>query len=158
MPNNKKTLPDLKVFDPIEDKFSHNYQPVSFLRSAAVPAILLTLLVAVMSYFLPFWVGLLLVIVYLIWSLVAHYRELKRFALWLSYPKSQNVPSGHGVRTDIFAKLYALRRMDEKHEAQLAEWLARFQNTMRHLPDGVVLMDKATTLEWPIQWPNSIFI
>ncbi len=148
MPNNKKTLPDLKVFDPIEDKFSHNYQPVSFLRSAAVPAILLTLLVAVMSYFLPFWVGLLLVIVYLIWSLVAHYRELKRFALWLSYPKSQNVPSGHGVWTDIFAKLYALRRMDEKHKAQLAEWLAHFQNTMRHLPDGVVLMDKATTLEW----------
>ena len=148
MSNNQNSLPDLKVFDSIEDKFPHSYQSISFARSAMVPAIVLGLLVAVMSYFLPFWVGLLLVIAYLVWSLSAHYRELKRFALWLSYPKSQNVPSGHGVWTDIFAKLYALRRMDEKHEAQLAEWLARFQNTMRHLPDGVVLMDKATTLEW----------
>ena len=148
MSNNKKHFPDLNVSDSIEESYAHTYQPVSFIRSALVPAIILSVIVGVMSIFLPFWAGLLLVIAFLLWSLAAHYRELKRFALWLSYPKSQNVPSGHGVWTDIFAKLYALRRMDEKHEAQLAEWLARFQSTMSHLPDGVVLMDKLTNLEW----------
>ena len=148
MPHKNHPLPDIKLSSSAEETYHHSYQPVSFLRSAAIPAIVLSVLVLGLSFFLPVWVGLLLVIAYLAWSLSAHYRELKRFALWLSYPKSQNVPSGHGVWTDIFAKLYALRRMDEKHEAQLAEWLARFQNTMRHLPDGVVLMDKITTLEW----------
>ena len=124
------------------------YQEVSFIRSATVPAVVLTVLVAGLSYFLPVWVGLALVIAFLLWQLSAHYRELKLFALWLSNPTSKNVPSGHGVWTDIFAKLYALRRTDEKHEAQLAEWLERFQNTMRYLPDGVVIMDKSTQIEW----------
>lgn len=148
MSNNKKLFPDINLNDSVEESCAHNYQPVSFIRSVFIPVIILSVIVGLMSIFLPFWVGLLLVIACLLWSLAAHYRELKRFALWLSYPKSQNVPSGHGVWTDIFAKLYALRRMDEKHEAQLAEWLARFQSTMSHLPDGVVLMDKLTNLEW----------
>ena len=126
----------------------NTYQEVSFIRSASVPALVLSVLVAGLSYFLPVWVGLSLVIAFLLWQLSAHYRELKLFALWLSHPTSKNVPSGHGVWTDIFAKLYALRRSDEKNEAQLAEWLERFQNTMRHLPDGVVIMDKSTQIEW----------
>lgn len=138
------------------DDFSDSLSPnafsispiVSFPRSAAVPAVLLTLMVAGLSLFVPLWVGLVLVITFLVWQLAAHYRELRHFALWLSHPTSKNVPSGHGVWTDIFAKLYAMRRMDEKHEAQLAEWLERFQNTMRHLPDGVVLMDKTSLMEW----------
>ena len=127
---------------------ANTYKKVSFVRSAAVPAVVLTVLVVGLSYFLPVWVGLGFVIVFLLWQLSAHYRELKLFALWLSHPTSKKVPSGHGVWTDIFAKLYALRRTDEKHEAQLAEWLERFQNTMRHLPDGVVIMDKTTQIEW----------
>lgn len=98
--------------------------------------------------FLPVWVGLGGTIAFLTWQLSNHYRELRHFSLWLSHPKSTNVPSGHGVWTDIFAALYAMRKTDESHEAQLAEWLARFQNTMRHLPDGVVLMDKSSHLEW----------
>lgn len=121
---------------------------LSFFRAALVPTVVMVVLLAVSSYFLPVWVGLVCVIAFLTWQLSNHYRELRHFALWLSFPKSSNVPSGHGVWTDIFAKLYALRRMDEKHEAQLAEWLERFQNTMRHLPDGVVLMDKSSQLEW----------
>ena len=95
----------------------NTYQEVSFIRSASVPALVLSVLVAGLSYFLPVWVGLSLVIAFLLWQLSAHYRELKLFALWLSHPTSKNVPSGHGVWTDIFAKLYALRRSDEKNEA-----------------------------------------
>ncbi|TDR32775.1 phosphate regulon sensor histidine kinase PhoR [Hydromonas duriensis] len=121
---------------------------VSFLRAAALPSLIWLVIVAVLSWFVPVWVGLALVIAFLVWQLSNHYRELHHFALWLTHPTSKNVPSGHGVWTDIFAKLYAMRRMDEKHEAQLAEWLERFQNTMRHLPDGVVLMDKSSHLEW----------
>ncbi len=124
------------------------HQEISFVRSAMLPALILGAMVLGLSFILPVWVGLSLVILFLVWQLSSHYREIKLFALWLSHPTSRNVPSGHGVWTDIFAKLYALRRTDEKHEAQLAEWLERFQNTMRHLPDGIVLMDKSTEIEW----------
>ena len=62
---------------------NNTYQEVSFVRSAAVPAVVLTVLVAGLSYFLPVWVGLAWVIVFLLWQLSAHYRELKLFALWL---------------------------------------------------------------------------
>lgn len=121
---------------------------LNFFRAALLPTLVLTTLVAFSSLFLPVWVGLLFVIAFLTWQLSNHYRELRHFSLWLSHPESSNVPSGHGVWTDIFAALYAMRKKDEGHEAQLAEWLARFQNTMRHLPDGVVLMDKDSHLEW----------
>ena len=123
-------------------------KPVSFLRDLS-PVLLVGLLaVALSSFWQLTWVGLLVLIALLLWRLSNHYRELNYFALWLSHPTSKNVPSGHGVWTDIFAKLYALRRTDELHEAQLAEWLERFQNTMRHLPDGVILMNRQSELEW----------
>jgi two-component system phosphate regulon sensor histidine kinase PhoR len=123
-------------------------KPVSFLRDLS-PVLLVGLLaIALSSFWQLTWVGLLVLIALLLWRLSNHYRELNYFALWLSHPTSKNVPSGHGVWTDIFAKLYALRRTDELHEAQLAEWLERFQNTMRHLPDGVILMNRQSELEW----------
>lgn len=123
-------------------------QITSFLRIVIKPAIILSIVVALISIFAPIWVGLIIIIGYLTWQLSQHYNELRLFSLWLAQPSSHNVPSGHGVWTDIFATLYALRRSDEKNEAQLAEWLARFQSTMSHLPDGIILMDKSSLLEW----------
>lgn len=123
-------------------------QITSFLRIVIKPAVTLSIIVALISLFAPIWVGLMVVIGYLTWQLFQHYRELKLFSLWLAQPSSHNVPSGHGLWADIFAALYALRRSDEKNEAQLAEWLARFQSTMSHLPDGIIIMDKSSLLEW----------
>ncbi|MGL4767633.1 MAG: phosphate regulon sensor histidine kinase PhoR [Formosimonas sp.] len=123
-------------------------KPVSFWRDLS-PILLMGAAAVVLSSFWEMaWLGWLLWVFLLLWRLSSHYRELNLFALWLSHPVSQNVPSGHGVWTEIFAKLYALRRTDELHEAQLAEWLERFQNTMRHLPDGVILMNRQSELEW----------
>jgi two-component system, OmpR family, phosphate regulon sensor histidine kinase PhoR len=122
---------------------------VNFLnRTTLLTAFLLMGFAWLVSLFLPFWVGLLFVIAFLVWRLSLHYRELKHFSLWLTHPTSHNVPSGHGVWTNIFAALYALRRTDEAHESKLALWLERFQNTMCHLPDGIVLMNLSTQLEW----------
>ena len=122
---------------------------VNFLnRTTLLTALLLMGFAWLVSLFLPFWVGLLFVIAFLVWRLSLHYRELKHFSLWLTHPTSHNVPSGHGVWTNIFAALYALRRTDEAHESKLALWLERFQNTMCHLPDGIVLMNLSTQLEW----------
>ncbi|QGZ42261.1 two-component system phosphate regulon sensor histidine kinase PhoR [Pseudoduganella flava] len=67
---------------------------------------------------------------------------------WLEDPKSSKLPDGWGEWTGVFSRLYRLRRDDEKNQAELTEWLARFRQAMHLLPDGVVIMDDVLFLEW----------
>lgn len=67
---------------------------------------------------------------------------------WLDDPQSAKLPDGWGAWTNIFSRLYKLRRDDEKNQAELTEWLARFRQAMHLLPDGVVIMDDVLFLEW----------
>src|ERR1700709_1390743 len=63
-----------------------------------------------------------------------HY--LYRLNTWLDNPDQEKLPDGWGAWTDIFARLYRLRRDDEKNQTELTEWLARFRQAMHLLPDG----------------------
>ncbi len=67
---------------------------------------------------------------------------------WLDDPQKVRLPDGWGAWTDIFSKLYRLRRADDKNKAELTEWLARFRQAMHLLPDGVAIMDDVLFLEW----------
>lgn len=67
---------------------------------------------------------------------------------WLDRPDSEKLPDGWGAWTDIFSRLYKLRRDDERNRAELSEWLARFRQAMSLLPDGVAIMDDVLFLEW----------
>src|SRR5450830_1786247 len=73
---------------------------------------------------------------------------LQRLADWLDHPSSSRLPDGWGAWTNIFSRLYRLRRDDEKSQTELTEWLARFRQAMHLLPDGVVIMDDVLFLEW----------
>jgi two-component system phosphate regulon sensor histidine kinase PhoR len=73
---------------------------------------------------------------------------LQRLSEWLDHPSSARLPDGWGAWTDIFSRLYKIRRGDEKNQTELAEWLARFRQAMTLLPDGVVIMDDVLFLEW----------
>lgn len=73
---------------------------------------------------------------------------LFRLSLWLDSPQNNRLPDGWGAWTDIFSRLYRLRRDDEKHQQELSEWLARFRQAMTLLPDGVVIVDDVLLLEW----------
>src|SRR6185312_4304677 len=73
---------------------------------------------------------------------------LYRLSQWLDYPDSARLPDGSGVWEDIFARLYKMRRDDERKRTELSEWLARFRQAMSLLPDGVVIMDDVLFLEW----------
>ena len=75
-----------------------------------------------------------------------HY--LYQLSMWLDDPQSAKLPDGWGAWTEVFARLYRMRRGDEKNQAELAEWLARFRQAMSLLPDGVVIMDDVLFLEW----------
>ena len=73
---------------------------------------------------------------------------LYHLGAWLDAPASDDLPDGWGSWTPIFARLYRLRRDDERNQAELTEWLARFRQAMHLLPDGVVIMDDVLFLEW----------
>jgi two-component system phosphate regulon sensor histidine kinase PhoR len=73
---------------------------------------------------------------------------LHQLGEWLNHPHSSRLPDGWGAWTDVFARLYRLRRDDERHQDELAEWLARFRQAMHLLPEGVAIMDDVLFLEW----------
>lgn len=67
---------------------------------------------------------------------------------WLDNPDEVRLSDGWGSWTEIFAKLYKLRRDEQRTRGELAEWLSRFRQAMSQLPDGVVIMDDVLFLEW----------
>jgi two-component system phosphate regulon sensor histidine kinase PhoR len=89
-------------------------------------------------------VALLSVVALLIIQLV----YLEQLGGWLDNPHSSRLPDGWGSWTNIFSRLYRLRRDDERNQSELTEWLARFRQAMHLLPDGVAIMDDVLFLEW----------
>lgn len=81
-------------------------------------------------------------------ALVVQLRYLQQLGQWLDDPASSRLPDGWGAWTEVFARLYRLRREDERHQSELAEWLARFRQAMSLLPEGVAIMDDVLFLEW----------
>ena len=80
--------------------------------------------------------------------LIVQLHYLYQLSNWLEDPSSAKLPDGWGAWTDIFSRLYRMRRGDEKNQAELTEWLTRFRQAMSLLPDGVVIMDDVLFLEW----------
>ena len=92
--------------------------------------------------------GLVFAIGALVVALFMQLRYLHELGEWLVEPHSSRLPDGWGAWTDVFARLYRLRREDERHQAEMAEWLARFREAMQLLPEGVAIMDDVLLLEW----------
>ncbi|MES2830791.1 MAG: phosphate regulon sensor histidine kinase PhoR [Pseudomonadota bacterium] len=117
-----------------------------------VPVVLRLLAVllacAGLSYFFGTTVGLVAALLAMTAAVVVQLNYLYLLAGWLDNPGNIRLPDGWGAWTDIFSRLYRLRRHDEKNRAELSEWLARFRQAMSLLPDGVVIMDDVLFMEW----------
>ena len=93
-------------------------------------------------------VGLAISFVVLTLLVIMQLQHMYQLSLWLDQPEEVRLGDGWGAWTEIFAKLYRLRRDDERSRNELAEWLSRFRQAMSQLPDGVVIMDDVLFLEW----------
>jgi two-component system phosphate regulon sensor histidine kinase PhoR len=102
----------------------------------------------VVWYFFGAVFGLAAAIICLLGLIVVQLNYLYQLSGWLDHPDSEKLPDGWGAWTDIFSRLYRMRRDDERNRAELTEWLARFRQAMSLLPDGVVIMDDVLFLEW----------
>ncbi|MDB5963019.1 MAG: phoR [Massilia sp.] len=117
-----------------------------------VPALLrLLMLLAIAG--LAWWMGgavagLSAAVLLLLGQLVLQLSYLQQLSAWLDDFDSTRLPDGWGAWTGVFSRLYRLRRDEERSQAELSEWLARFRQAMHLLPDGVAIMDDVLFLEW----------
>lgn len=102
----------------------------------------------VIWYFFGPIIGLSAGLICVIALIVVQLNYLYMLSGWLDHPDSEKLPDGWGAWTDIFSRLYRMRRDDERNRTELTEWLARFRQAMSLLPDGVVIMDDVLFLEW----------
>jgi two-component system phosphate regulon sensor histidine kinase PhoR len=115
---------------------------------AGLRVVFLLLGAGIVGYFFGVIIGLAAALIGVCFFLVVQLHYLYQLATWLDDPASSRLPDGWGAWTDIFSRLYKLRRGDEKNQTELTEWLARFRQAMSLLPDGVVIMDDVLFLEW----------
>ncbi|EJN10289.1 phosphate regulon sensor histidine kinase PhoR [Herbaspirillum sp. YR522] len=117
-----------------------------------IPAVLrLALCLAgagVVGFFFGAIAGLVVAVLGVGAMMITHLHFLLRLSIWLDNPVQVRLPDGWGAWTDVYARLYRMRRDDERNQAELAEWLARFRQAMSLLPDGVAIMDDVLFLEW----------
>jgi two-component system phosphate regulon sensor histidine kinase PhoR len=116
-----------------------------------VPALLRLTMVPLVSLGVGWWYGRVAGVICFgllcLLALLLQLRNLYQLSLWLQAPDAR-LPDGTGAWSDVFARIYHLRRADEKNRQELSEWLARFRQAMSKLPDGVVIMDDVLFLEW----------
>ena len=116
-----------------------------------VPALLRLALIlagaALLAYFFGRTTGLVAALCAAIALVFMQLGYLWRLSRWLDHPETR-LPDGWGAWTDIFVRLYRLRREDDRNRTELNEWLTRFRQAMNLLPDGVVIMDDVLFLEW----------
>ncbi|MEO5933698.1 MAG: phosphate regulon sensor histidine kinase PhoR [Duganella sp.] len=117
-----------------------------------VPAALRTALIlagcALLGWMFGWMTGLVVALVAMMVMVFVQLSYLYQLSNWMDDPQSAKLPDGWGAWTNIFSRLYRMRRDDEKNQAELTEWLARFRQAMHLLPDGVVIMDDVLFLEW----------
>jgi two-component system phosphate regulon sensor histidine kinase PhoR len=117
-----------------------------------VPAALRTAIIlagcATLGWMFGWTNGLVVALVAMMVLVFVQLSYLYQLSNWMDDPQSAKLPDGWGEWTNIFSRLYRMRRDDEKNQAELTEWLARFRQAMHLLPDGVVIMDDVLFLEW----------
>jgi two-component system phosphate regulon sensor histidine kinase PhoR len=117
-----------------------------------VPAALRTAIIlaacALAGWMFGWTTGLVLALLAMMALVFTQLSYLYQLSNWMDDPRSFKLPDGWGEWTNIFSRLYRMRRDDEKNQAELTEWLARFRQAMHLLPDGVVIMDDVLFLEW----------
>ncbi len=99
-------------------------------------------------YVWNFTAGLALALLVLLAMVLMQLAYMFQLSQWLDNPDEVRLSDGWGSWTEIFAKLYKLRRDEQRTRSELAEWLSRFRHAMSQLPDGVVIMDDVLFLEW----------
>jgi len=93
-------------------------------------------------------IGLSVAVAGLFALLVIHLVYTSLLAAWLERPDLDAIPEGWGIWSDVFARLYRMRRNTEQNERRLQENEERFRRTISALPEGIALIDATLQIDW----------
>jgi two-component system phosphate regulon sensor histidine kinase PhoR len=79
---------------------------------------------------------------------IHHVRNLSAFLRWLSKPRRESLPIGKGAWEEAYAGLHGHIRTRDESERALAAALSRFRAAGQALPDGVVILNSDSQIEW----------
>jgi len=77
-----------------------------------------------------------------------HVRHLRQVRAWLRQPSLDTLPRGSGVWEDLLAEVHRYLKRRDAEEVRLAHALERFRDASRALPDGIVILDRESRIEW----------
>ena len=97
---------------------------------------------------LGFLVGLLALLMVML-ALLLHAQIAQRRALsrWLVKPESE-IPDGRGPWREVFSLLQRREKEASRDMARLVRSLDHFRLATQALPDGVILLDDQTHIDW----------
>jgi two-component system phosphate regulon sensor histidine kinase PhoR len=81
-------------------------------------------------------------------ALALHAAQFAAFLRWLRRPGRDSLPPGRGAWEEAFASLHKYLKDRDEERDRLREALARFREAGRALPDGVVILDRESHIEW----------
>jgi len=96
-----------------------------------------------------FWLTVLLGLTCLILlrTCISHARQRRQLLAWLRDP-SQEIPDGQGAWQAVFSAEQQKRKTELREHALFTAQLERFHRAAEALPDGVVLLNDQTHIEW----------
>jgi two-component system phosphate regulon sensor histidine kinase PhoR len=121
---------------------------IAILATALLRVAALLALAAVAGSLFGATVGLWVAVVGLGAVLAVHLFYASELAGWLEQPRLDDIPNGVGIWSDVFARLYRMRRATELNERRLQDDEERFSRTISALPEGIVLVDQALQIDW----------
>ncbi|MDP2752549.1 MAG: phosphate regulon sensor histidine kinase PhoR [Rhodocyclaceae bacterium] len=78
---------------------------------------------------------------------LSHARQREQLLTWLRDP-SLEIPDGHGAWQAVFSAEQQKRKIERREHTLLTAQLERFHRAAEALPDGVVLLNDQTHIEW----------
>lgn len=112
-----------------------------FICALSIVSLFLWLISSLVTALVVFVLGLLL-------YLVNHIRWIHQLNNWLKTPDIRQVPEGSGLWEDVYSSLLKYERSNMLKQTELNSALERFQIVANAIPDGLVILSAANTIEW----------
>lgn len=112
-----------------------------FICALSIVSVFLWLILGLVTALVVFASGLLL-------YLFNHVYWIHKLNNWLKTPNLDEVPEGSGLWEDVYSSLLKYERTNMSKQTELNSALERFEIVANAIPDGLVILSAANTIEW----------
>jgi two-component system phosphate regulon sensor histidine kinase PhoR len=92
--------------------------------------------------------ALLFMLLVLLATMAYRARQLYKLGLWLNDPRPETIPEADGLWDEVFSRLYKMVKQHNQTKRELADELQHIEQATAALPEGVVILNDASRIEW----------